>query len=218
MVKEAPSFGRIFGMLAFTASCVGILLYLWLTFGGAIPLRPEGYRLHVKFPEATQLAQEADVRISGVNVGKVKIKTPGHGDRPDRRRAGAGREVRAAALGREGRAAPEDAAWRDLRGAEPGQPRRAEARRRRHCCRGPGVAHRRARRDLPHLRSQDEGRVHHLDGPAGTRVNKGGKALNDALAVLTPFAEDVDAVLRILDDRRRRRAASYATPAWSSER
>ena len=63
-------------MIAFALSCVAILLYLWLVFGGSVPLRPEGYRFEVKFPEATQLAQEADVRISGVNVGKVKKKEP----------------------------------------------------------------------------------------------------------------------------------------------
>ena len=86
MIKQAPSIGRILTMVAFALSCVGLLLYLWLTFGGSIPLRPEGYRMHVKFPEATSLAQEADVRISGVNVGKVKIKEQDKRDRPDRRR------------------------------------------------------------------------------------------------------------------------------------
>jgi virulence factor Mce-like protein len=76
MIKQAPSIGRILTMVAFALSCVGLVLYLWLTFGGSIPLRPEGYRMNVKFPEATSLAQEADVRISGVNVGKVKRKEP----------------------------------------------------------------------------------------------------------------------------------------------
>lgn len=60
--------------IGFTAACVGLLLYLWLTFGGSIPLRAESYRFHVAFPEAGQLTQEADVRIAGVNVGKVKRK------------------------------------------------------------------------------------------------------------------------------------------------
>jgi virulence factor Mce-like protein len=76
MVKNPPSLARILAMVAFTASVVGILLYLWTTFGGSIPLRAESYRFHVAFPEAAQLAQEADVRISGVNVGKVKRKVP----------------------------------------------------------------------------------------------------------------------------------------------
>ena len=74
MIKQAPSVGRILAMVAFALSCIGILLFLWLSFGGAVPLQPKGYRMHVKFPEATNLAQEADVRISGVNVGKVRKK------------------------------------------------------------------------------------------------------------------------------------------------
>ena len=74
MIKQAPSPARILTMVVFTLSCVGLLLYLWLTFGGSVPLRPEGYRMNIKFPEATSLAQEADVRISGVNVGRVKSK------------------------------------------------------------------------------------------------------------------------------------------------
>ena len=52
---------------------VGLLLFLWLAFGGPIPLKLQGYRFGVSFAEATQLATEADVRISGVPVGRVKI-------------------------------------------------------------------------------------------------------------------------------------------------
>ena len=74
MQKQAPSIGRIFVMVLFALSCFGILLYLWLVFGGSTPLKPQGYRFTVNFPEATQLAQEADVRISGVPVGRVKKK------------------------------------------------------------------------------------------------------------------------------------------------
>ncbi len=76
MIKEAPSFGRIFAMVAFTLSCFGILVFLWLNFGGSVPLQPKGYRVNVSFPEATQLVQEAEVRISGVRVGQVKKKEP----------------------------------------------------------------------------------------------------------------------------------------------
>jgi phospholipid/cholesterol/gamma-HCH transport system substrate-binding protein len=76
MIKQTPSLGRIFAMVAFTLSCFGILVFLWLSFGGSVPLQPEGYRVTVGFPSATQLAQEADVRISGVRVGRVKQKEP----------------------------------------------------------------------------------------------------------------------------------------------
>jgi phospholipid/cholesterol/gamma-HCH transport system substrate-binding protein len=78
VIKQGPSPGRLAVMVGFTLSCFGILIFLWLSFGGAVPLKPQGYRMHVRFPEAAQLAQEADVRIAGVNVGKVRKKTPDH--------------------------------------------------------------------------------------------------------------------------------------------
>ncbi|HKG01809.1 MAG TPA: MlaD family protein [Conexibacter sp.] len=71
MQKQAPTLGRILVMAGFALSCFGLLLYLWVAFGGGFPLKPEGYRFQIRFGEATQLAQQADVRISGVPVGKV---------------------------------------------------------------------------------------------------------------------------------------------------
>ena len=61
-------------MVAFTLSVFAILIFLWLAFGGSVPLKPEGYRFTVHMPEAATLAEEADVRMAGVNVGKVKTK------------------------------------------------------------------------------------------------------------------------------------------------
>jgi virulence factor Mce-like protein len=72
METRPPTISRILIAVGFVISCFGIALFLWLTFGGAIPLKPEGYRITVPFDEATQLAQESDVRISGVSVGTVK--------------------------------------------------------------------------------------------------------------------------------------------------
>ena len=72
MQKQAPSLPRILTMVVFALSCFGLLLFLWLSFGGAIPLKPQGYQVQVAFPEATTLATEADVRIAGVSVGKVR--------------------------------------------------------------------------------------------------------------------------------------------------
>jgi virulence factor Mce-like protein len=72
MQKTAPSAGRIGVMVVFALSCFGLLLFLWLSFGGTTPLKPKGYRFQVAFPEATQLAFEADVRIAGVTVGRVR--------------------------------------------------------------------------------------------------------------------------------------------------
>jgi virulence factor Mce-like protein len=72
METRPPTVGRILIAVGFAISCFALALFLWLTFGGAIPLKPEGYRFTVPVNEATQLAIESDVRISGVSVGKVK--------------------------------------------------------------------------------------------------------------------------------------------------
>ena len=64
-------------MAAFALSCFGLLLFLWLSFGGPVPLKPKGYRVNVAFPEATNLGLEADVRVAGVSVGKVRKKSLG---------------------------------------------------------------------------------------------------------------------------------------------
>jgi phospholipid/cholesterol/gamma-HCH transport system substrate-binding protein len=74
MQKQAPSAARLIGMAVFALSCFGILLFLWVSFGGSVPLKPNKYELRVSFPEATTLAEQADVRISGVSVGKVRRK------------------------------------------------------------------------------------------------------------------------------------------------
>src|SRR5829696_2043789 len=74
MDKQGPSIGRIAAMAVFTLGCFGLLLFLWLAFGGTIPLKPKQYQLYASFPEATTLAEQADVRIAGVDVGKVRRK------------------------------------------------------------------------------------------------------------------------------------------------
>jgi phospholipid/cholesterol/gamma-HCH transport system substrate-binding protein len=72
MQKQAPSVGRILVAIGFALSCFGLILFLWIAFGGPIPLKPKSYQITAYFPEATQLATESDVRIGGVTVGKVK--------------------------------------------------------------------------------------------------------------------------------------------------
>ena len=72
METRPPTFGRIAIAAGFALSCFGLLLFLWLAFGGPIPLKSKSYRVDVHFDEASQVAVESDVRISGVSVGKVK--------------------------------------------------------------------------------------------------------------------------------------------------
>ena len=71
MHTGSPPISRVITMVLFALSCVGLLLFLWLSFGGTIPFGAQGYRVNVSFPSAQDLATQADVRIAGVSVGKV---------------------------------------------------------------------------------------------------------------------------------------------------
>jgi virulence factor Mce-like protein len=72
MSKRAPSTTQLLVIAGFALSCFGILLFLWITFGGPTPFKAKPYQVNIPFNEATQLAQQSDVRISGVSVGKVQ--------------------------------------------------------------------------------------------------------------------------------------------------
>jgi virulence factor Mce-like protein len=80
MQKRAPTLGNLLVISLFALSCFGLLLFLWESFGGAVPLKPKGYRMTVAFPRALALAEQSDVRISGVDVGHViSVKLGGDG-------------------------------------------------------------------------------------------------------------------------------------------
>jgi virulence factor Mce-like protein len=72
MNKQAPSPVKIFVMVMWALSCFGLLLWLWFSFGGPVPLRPEGYRVKAHMPESSLLVKEADIRMAGLDIGKVK--------------------------------------------------------------------------------------------------------------------------------------------------
>jgi phospholipid/cholesterol/gamma-HCH transport system substrate-binding protein len=71
MQKRAPTLGNLLVIVLFVLSCFGLLMFLWESFGGPLPLKPKGYRFTVAFPRSFSLAEESDVRISGVEVGHV---------------------------------------------------------------------------------------------------------------------------------------------------
>jgi virulence factor Mce-like protein len=71
MVTQAPKRSAVLAALAFTLSCVGLIIFVWTQFGGTIPFSAKGYRVHALFKETGLLVPNADVRVSGVNVGKV---------------------------------------------------------------------------------------------------------------------------------------------------
>lgn len=61
---------KITGLLAFTAVCVAIFLYLYVAAGGNLRLSAP-YQAKVTVPTAFQLVQNGDVRRAGVKVGVV---------------------------------------------------------------------------------------------------------------------------------------------------
>jgi phospholipid/cholesterol/gamma-HCH transport system substrate-binding protein len=71
MQKRAPTLANILVIVLFALSCFGLILFLWESFGGPVPLKPKGYRFTAVFPRTFALAEQSDVRISGVNVGHV---------------------------------------------------------------------------------------------------------------------------------------------------
>jgi phospholipid/cholesterol/gamma-HCH transport system substrate-binding protein len=198
VIKQTPSFGRVFAMVAFGLSCFGILVFLWLNFGGSVPLQPQGYRVTVGFPEATQLAQEADVRISGVRVGRVKKKEPN----PQTGLTDTELEIDA-------RYAPIPA---DTRAILRQKTLLGET----YVELSPGTSGAAKAEDGGKLRAGQVSETVELDeilrgfdpetrarfstwfDQAGVAVKGNAEYLNDALALLTPFAEDTDEVLKVL--------------------
>ncbi|CAN5124060.1 hypothetical protein BH20ACT16_BH20ACT16_11460 [soil metagenome] len=74
MNTEGPTLGRLLVISGFALTCFCLLLFLWLAFGGPIPLKPQGYRVQVAFTDAPTLATQADVRTAGVTIGRVVKK------------------------------------------------------------------------------------------------------------------------------------------------
>ena len=50
MQKQAPSIGRILVAAGFTLSCFGLILFLWIAFGGLDSLSAKSYRITAYFP------------------------------------------------------------------------------------------------------------------------------------------------------------------------
>jgi phospholipid/cholesterol/gamma-HCH transport system substrate-binding protein len=75
MQKRAPTIGNMLVIILFCLSCFGLLLFLWESFGGPVPLKPKGYRFTVDFPRSLALAEQSNVRISGVDIGHVVALT-----------------------------------------------------------------------------------------------------------------------------------------------
>lgn len=71
METRVPQWRSFLMPIAFVLACTLLTILAWRSFGGATPLEPRGYRLTVPLKDAPNLFHGADVRISGVTVGRV---------------------------------------------------------------------------------------------------------------------------------------------------
>ena len=141
------------------------------------------------------------MRISGVRVGRVKTKEPNAADRAHRHGARDRRALRADPEGHARDPAAEDAARRDLRGAVARHARQSGKRattagklRRR----AGGRHGRSSTRSCARSTRRRAARFSTWFDQAGIAAQGNAEHLNDALALLTPFAEDTDEVLAVL--------------------
>ena len=80
MNKQAPSVGQLITIAGFALSCFGLLLFVWVAFGGPTPLAASGYHLKMPMTQIGQLAEQSEVSISGVGVGHVTKVDLGEGE------------------------------------------------------------------------------------------------------------------------------------------
>ena len=116
MQKRAPTLGNIFVIILFALSCFGLLLFLWESFGGPLPLKTKGYRFTVVVPahaRALRTVGRAHQRGQRRPRGVAETEQARHHRRDHRSR----QQVRADPRQHPRDPARQDAARRDLRAA-----------------------------------------------------------------------------------------------------
>lgn len=199
MNKNAPTIPQIGVMVAFALSCFGLLLYLWISFGGSTPLRAEGYQLTVSFREGAQLATASDVRISGVTVGKVRSLRPDEAS--GRLVARLELEARHAPIPRDTRATLRSKTllgetYVELSPGDHRGPTLAEGGRLPDAQVRPTIEFDEILRSFDRRTRENTRRSTQLGAEA---LQGRGDELSAALGVLSPFADELTSLLRVLD-------------------
>ncbi len=84
MNKQAPSVGQLITIAGFALACFGLLLFVWTAFGGPTPLAASGYKLKMPLVQINALAEQSQVKVSGIEVGRVSGVELGKGEEKDR--------------------------------------------------------------------------------------------------------------------------------------
>ncbi|MHB8694853.1 MAG: MlaD family protein [Solirubrobacteraceae bacterium] len=57
--------------VGFALVCAALMIAAYVSFGGSVPLAPQGYRFQLPLRDASNLVEGSDVQIAGVKVGSV---------------------------------------------------------------------------------------------------------------------------------------------------
>jgi virulence factor Mce-like protein len=76
VITQFPNRSVVIACVAFVLASVGLTMFVWRSVGGPVPFGAKSFEVRAVFANAGQLAPNADVRISGVNVGKVTKVVP----------------------------------------------------------------------------------------------------------------------------------------------
>jgi phospholipid/cholesterol/gamma-HCH transport system substrate-binding protein len=71
VITQFPNRTVVVACVVFVIASIGLTMFVWRSVGGPIPFGAKSYEVRALFDNAGQLAKNADVRIAGVNVGKV---------------------------------------------------------------------------------------------------------------------------------------------------
>jgi virulence factor Mce-like protein len=71
MITQFPNRNVVVACVLFVLASVGLTMFVWRSVGGSVPFGAKRYEVTALFDNAGQLVNNADVRIAGVNVGKV---------------------------------------------------------------------------------------------------------------------------------------------------
>ena len=204
----------------FALSCFGLLLFLWLAFGGPMPLKPKGYRFNVVVrrgrrsslrrptsgsPASPSARSRRSSTTSGPAAPTPTIELePKYAPMPSDTKAILRQKTLLGETYVELTPGQQDGERRHARG--------------RPAARRPASRDRRARRDLPRLRRQDAAGLPGLDAEPGRRHRPAAAATSTTPSATSRRSrEDATRPRQVLNCQERAvRASSCATPATSS--
>ncbi|WP_205695489.1 MlaD family protein [Conexibacter sp. SYSU D00693] len=71
MQTRTPTYRQLVAPLLFVLACVLLSIFAWRAYDGPTPLEAKGYRFSVVLPSGGGLVPGADVRMSGVVIGRI---------------------------------------------------------------------------------------------------------------------------------------------------